>query len=137
MGLKLQDQVVIIDEAHNLVETISSTYSSSLSLSQLQMVQKGLRGYLSKYQRRLSPKNATNVRLLLVLLNCMVESLEGWRDEEEKDSNGSKVINTNGFLNRCGIESINLMHMCTFLHESKLARKVRNSLMRRGIYRLV
>ncbi|RKP12669.1 helicase C-terminal domain-containing protein, partial [Piptocephalis cylindrospora] len=124
MGLKLQDQVVIIDEAHNLVETISSTYASSLSLSQLCMVQTSLRGYLSRYQRRLSPKNATNVRLLLVLLDSMVESLESWRKKREHQTKESEVVNTNGFLNRCGVESINLMHLCTFLHESKLARKL-------------
>lgn len=34
-GIKLKDQVVIIDEAHNLVDTITCIYSAQISGSQV------------------------------------------------------------------------------------------------------
>ena len=34
-GIKLQDNIVIIDEAHNLVETINNTYSVLVSAGQV------------------------------------------------------------------------------------------------------
>lgn len=40
-GIRLQDQVVIIDEAHNLIDTITSIHSTEVSGSQVGLVASG------------------------------------------------------------------------------------------------
>ena len=49
VGIKLEGNIVIIDEAHNLLPTIESIHSASISGSVLFRAQAQLNAYLAKY----------------------------------------------------------------------------------------
>ena len=52
-GLNLKNSVVIIDEAHNLLDTISNIHSISISGSQLGLAYSQLNQYKERYSSRL------------------------------------------------------------------------------------
>jgi chromosome transmission fidelity protein 1 len=52
----------VFDEAHNLMETITSMNTVSVSLSQLSGASSALQGYLDKYGSRLAPKNQKSLK---------------------------------------------------------------------------
>lgn len=57
LGLSLKGHVVIIDEAHNLMDTITNIYSIGVSLKQLRRSRAQLGIYLQKFRNRLKGKN--------------------------------------------------------------------------------
>ena len=57
LGIDLTNQIVIIDEAHNLMDSIIGIYSVSISLAQLQTSRAQLTMYLQKFRNRLKGKN--------------------------------------------------------------------------------
>ena len=55
LGLSLAGAVVVVDEAHNLVEAVSSAHSAALQLAQVQQAHAQLTGYLERFRTRLAP----------------------------------------------------------------------------------
>ena len=55
LGLSLAGAVVVVDEAHNLVEAVSSAHSATLQLAQVQQAHAHLTGYLERFRTRLAP----------------------------------------------------------------------------------
>ncbi len=54
IGLNLNNAVVVVDEAHNLVDAIGNAHSAPVSLSQLQASENQLSAYLTHFRQRLS-----------------------------------------------------------------------------------
>ena len=52
-GVRLKNAVVVIDEAHNLVDTVSALHSSHAQLGALQTAHQQLSAYLERYEKRL------------------------------------------------------------------------------------
>jgi chromosome transmission fidelity protein 1 len=61
-------KVVIVDEAHNLVETINQLHSAELSLTQIDAAVAAIAAYTRRYQTQLSGKNLYYVTLLNAVL---------------------------------------------------------------------
>ncbi|CUS10396.1 unnamed protein product [Tuber aestivum] len=118
LDLSLKGHVVIIDEAHNLMNAISSIYSITVSLSQLQRSQAQLDIYLAKFKNRLKGKNKVYVMQTVRIIASLASYLEGI---SKKSKEG--VISP-GDLAVQGIDQVNFYKLQTYLNESKLARKV-------------
>ena len=82
LGISLKEQVVIIDEAHNLFEAISNIHSVSVSLAQISKSRAQLGVYLQKFRNRLRGKNRVYVAQLVRLL----DSLTSFLQEKNKDA---------------------------------------------------
>uniref|UniRef100_A0A8C5SRR9 DEAD/H-box helicase 11 n=1 Tax=Laticauda laticaudata TaxID=8630 RepID=A0A8C5SRR9_LATLA len=76
-GIQLKDQVVIIDEAHNLIDTIASIYSTQVTGSQLCRAHSQLLQYMERYRKRLKAKNLMYIKQILFLLERFVAVLGG------------------------------------------------------------
>jgi chromosome transmission fidelity protein 1 len=64
VGLPLVGNVVVIDEAHNLLEAIEAMHGATLPAAQLRLARECLDAYAAKYQARLSPANLSKIREL-------------------------------------------------------------------------
>lgn len=121
LDLSLKGHVVIIDEAHNLMDAIANIYSISVSLKQLLRSRAQLGVYLQKFRNRLKGKNrvyvAQTVRLLDSLAGYMQESASRGRHDE-------CLVNVSDLMAGKGADQINLYKLMRYLQESKLARKV-------------
>lgn len=49
LNLDVKDAIIIIDEAHNIIDTITSMYSLKITADQLNKVIKSLKVYLNKF----------------------------------------------------------------------------------------
>ncbi|OWK03953.1 hypothetical protein Celaphus_00013862 [Cervus elaphus hippelaphus] len=76
-GIRLQGQVVVIDEAHNLIDTITSIHSVEVRGSQLCQAHNQLLQYTERYGKRLKAKNLMYIKQLLYLLEKFVAVLGG------------------------------------------------------------
>ncbi|KAJ7329162.1 hypothetical protein JRQ81_015336 [Phrynocephalus forsythii] len=120
-GIKLKDQVVIIDEAHNLIDTITGLYSAQVSGSQLSQ-------YMERYRKRLKAKNLMYVKQILFLLEKFVAVLGGNVSQNPNTQHlpeaGVQLKSINDFLFQCQIDNINLFKVQRYCERSLISRKV-------------
>jgi len=121
LGLSLKGHVVIIDEAHNLMDTISNIHSISISQSQLKRCRAQLSIYLQKFRNKLKGKNRVYIAQLVRLL----DSVSGYLDSQAggKESAGG-LVQIGDLMAGKGVDQINLYKLMRYLQESKMARKV-------------
>lgn len=124
LDISLKDHVVIIDEAHNLLDAISSIHSSSISLSQLQLGRAQLGGYLLKFRNRLRGKNRVYVTQLVRLIDCLKSFLETKAAEDNMKKEDEAEVVVGDLMAGKGVDQINLYKLMRYLQESKIARKV-------------
>ncbi|XP_053111257.1 ATP-dependent DNA helicase DDX11 isoform X2 [Hemicordylus capensis] len=127
-GIKLKDQVVIIDEAHNLIDTITSIYSAQISGSQLCCAHSQLLQYMERYRKRLKAKNLMYMKQILYLLEKFVAVLGGNVEQNPNTQNipqaGVQLKSINDFLFQCQIDNINLFKVQHYCEKSLISRKL-------------
>lgn len=119
LDLSLKGHVVIIDEAHNLINAISSIYSINVSITQLKRCQAQLEVYLSKFRNRLKGKNKVYVMQVTRILNTLSSYLE---ELGKRASEG--IVIPGDLLAMNGMDQVNFFKLKRYLDESKLARKI-------------
>ncbi|KAJ2069548.1 ATP-dependent DNA helicase chl1 [Coemansia sp. S155-1] len=119
MGISLTGNVVIIDEAHNLVDTILAIHSIALDWRTVRALLEMVQMYFTKYWRRLKGSNVTYIRQTIALL----KSLNKFMQSTTTDSN-TRVVSVNEFLTLAHADHINVYKIDRYLRESKLGRKL-------------
>lgn len=121
LGLSLKGHVVIIDEAHNLMDTISSIHSVSVTLNQLKQARSQLGIYLQKFRNRLKGKNRVYVTQLVRLIDSLSTHMQAkFGDTGE----ATREVPIEDLMTGKGVDQINMYKLMRYLQESKLARKV-------------
>ncbi|KAI8987718.1 helicase C-terminal domain-containing protein [Mycotypha africana] len=120
LGISLKNNVVILDEAHNLMETITSLHTVQLSLSQITLAGNQLKLYVEKYRARLAGKNVVYIRQILLIIRALVNHLSPKDVMQRKDS----VLRVNDFLHALSIDHINMFKIQRYLEVSSLSRKL-------------
>lgn len=113
--------MIIIDEAHNLMDTISNIHSVTVTQGQLKRCRSQLGLYLQKFRNRLKGKNRVYVAQLVRLIDSLSGCLET-RMAEKQSSEG--IVDVGHLTAGKGVDQINLYKLMRYLQESKLARKV-------------
>jgi chromosome transmission fidelity protein 1 len=121
LNISLKDHVIIIDEAHNLMDVISNIHSVAVSLSQLRLANSQLTTYARKFKTRLKGKNRTYVAQVIRLVTSIAGYLES-RLAPGGPQEGDVQLPT--LMSGKGVDQINPHKLSRYLHESKLARKV-------------
>uniref|UniRef100_A0A8D2QIP1 DEAD/H-box helicase 11 n=1 Tax=Zonotrichia albicollis TaxID=44394 RepID=A0A8D2QIP1_ZONAL len=118
-GIKLKDQVVIIDEAHNLIDTITCIHSAEVSGSQLCCAHSQLSQYMERYRKRLKAKNLMYIKQILYLLEQFVAMLGGNVNQnpgcQAVSQTGTVLKSINDFLFQSQIDNINLFKLFGFV----------------------
>lgn len=106
LQLSLRDSVILIDEAHNLIDTILATYSTSISASELAQARAQVDMYLARFSMRLKGSNEEHVRTLQVLLRA----LDSYMAHAAQGGTGVTARSTPAFLTELGmaVEQINV-----------------------------
>ncbi|XP_068047804.1 ATP-dependent DNA helicase DDX11 isoform X1 [Anomalospiza imberbis] len=127
-GIKLKDQVVIIDEAHNLTDTITCIHSAEVSGSQLCCAHSQLLQYMERYRKHLKAKNLMYIKQILYLLEQFVAMLGGNVNQnpgcQAVSQTGTVLKSINDFLFQSQIDNINLFKIQRYCEKSLISRKL-------------
>ncbi|XP_032205039.1 putative ATP-dependent RNA helicase DDX11-like protein 8 isoform X4 [Mustela erminea] len=127
-GIRLQGQVVLIDEAHNLIDTITGIHSAEVSGSQLCQAHSQLLQYMERYGKRLKAKNLMYIKQILYLLEKFVTVLGGNIKQnpntQSLSQTGTELKTINDFLFESQIDNINLFKVRRYCERSKISRKL-------------
>ncbi|KAK4498434.1 hypothetical protein PRZ48_011092 [Zasmidium cellare] len=120
LGISLKGHVVVIDEAHNLMNAVEGIYSARISDLQLKRAKDGLIVYLQKFRNRLKGSN----RSYLTQVVRVVDSLLQFTGSVEGQNSTGAATSTSALLAGKAVDQINLSKLVRYINESKLARKV-------------
>ena len=113
--------MVVIDEAHNLMDAISNIHSIIVSHAQLKRSRAQLGIYLQKFRNKLKGKNRVYVTQVVRLL----DSLAGYLEIKAANSKDKEaIVDVGDLMTGKGVDQINLYKLTRYLQESRLARKV-------------
>ncbi|CAG2158028.1 unnamed protein product [Oppiella nova] len=118
-GIDLVDSVVVVDEAHNLMETIHNIHSIELKGSHVMDALTQLNAYLARYKTRLSARNAMHIKQIVFILNVFSKH---FKTSAQNDC--QSVCERVEFLIRLGIENLNLFQILDYCQKSQIARKL-------------
>jgi chromosome transmission fidelity protein 1 len=116
----LKDHVVIIDEAHNLMDAIAGIYSASIALKQLKLARAQLGVYLQKFRNKLKGKN----RVYLAQVIRIIDSLTIVLESRGTSNSASAATTIPELLSAKRADQIDPYKLSVYLRESRLARKV-------------
>jgi chromosome transmission fidelity protein 1 len=77
LGIKLEGNVVIIDEAHNILDAISNVHAAEIQLSDLRRGRQMLGVYVKRFGKKLKGINRVNVGRVGRIIDGLSEWLEG------------------------------------------------------------
>ena len=121
LDITLKGHVIVIDEAHNLMDAISSIHSIIVSHAQLKRSRAQLGIYLQRFRNKLKGKNRVYVTQVVRLL----DSLAGYLESKAANSKDKEaIVDAGDLMTGKGVDQINLYKLTRYLQESKLARKV-------------
>ncbi|KAI2634458.1 DNA repair helicase [Xylaria nigripes] len=120
LGIKLKDNIVIIDEAHNIMDAIANVYASEISLKDLVRARILLEVYVKKFGRKLKGEN----RVMIGQVARVVDGLRTWMENALSIKGDQGIVDPNNLLKHKGIDQINLFKLVHYIQESKLAYKV-------------
>ncbi|XP_078804887.1 ATP-dependent DNA helicase DDX11 isoform X2 [Oryzias latipes] len=126
-GVQLKGQVVIIDEAHNLSDTLSCIHSSELNGSQLCRAYSQLTQYADRYKSRLKAKNLMYIKQILFAIERLVRVLGGKVGQNPQSQNtqaGTEMHTINNFLFKAEIDNINWFKLQRYFEKSMISRKL-------------
>lgn len=117
-GLRLTNNIVIIDEAHNLIDTITSIYSAELRLDQLQQSLQQLLSYKDRYFTRFSTKNLLILNQLIFVNKRLAKILMDGKASHSGMILAHQLMMDGEFYN------IKLNEILDFCDRTRLAQKV-------------
>ncbi|XP_037623879.1 ATP-dependent DNA helicase DDX11 [Sebastes umbrosus] len=126
-GVQLKGQVVIIDEAHNLSDTLSCIHSAELTGAQLCRVHTQLTQYGERYKKRLKAKNLMYIKQILFVIEGLVRVLGGkvgQNPQSQTTQTGTEMLTINNFLFKAQIDNINLFKLQRYFEKSMISRKL-------------
>lgn len=119
LGFDLKDSIIIIDEAHNLLDTISRIYSSSISLKHLTLIRKALKQYTKKFMFKMSAGNRINIAKLSKLVTILYKFMTNCQDFKSGDT-----IERNDIFNDEITNLLNIYELENYMIRSKLPFKL-------------
>ncbi|CAI6092543.1 unnamed protein product [Clonostachys chloroleuca] len=116
LGIKLEGSVVIVDEAHNIMDAIAGVHAAEIRLSDLKRAKGMLGVYVRKFGKKLKGENRVNVGRV----GRIIEGLSEWM-QAALSFKASCLISS---MQRKGIDQINMFELIRYISDSKLAFKI-------------
>ncbi|KAG7279217.1 hypothetical protein CRUP_013609 [Coryphaenoides rupestris] len=126
-GIQLKGQILIIDEAHNLSDTLSCIHSVEITGAQLCRSFSQLRQYSDRFKSRLKAKNLMYIKQILFVLEGLVQVLGGkvgQNPQSQTTQPGTQLLTINDFLFKAQIDNINLFKLQRYFEKSMISRKL-------------
>ncbi|KAH8387378.1 hypothetical protein KR093_006717, partial [Drosophila rubida] len=123
LGIDLRGAIIVVDEAHNLLETLAQLHSSELQLEQLQLAKEQLAGYKQRYARRLSSTNLLRLNQLLFVVRRLLQLL--------LDGKEDRLLRTYQLTAEGDFFNIDLHALLQFCSRTRFAQKLQGFALQR------
>ncbi|CAM1503592.1 Fc.00g011830.m01.CDS01 [Cosmosporella sp. VM-42] len=120
LGIKLEGSIVIIDEAHNIMDAVANVHAAELRLSDLRRGRGMLGVYVKRFGKKLKGVNRVNVGRV----GRVIEGLSEWMEGALKFKQEHGIVDSNDLTRPKGIDQINMFELIQYIQESKLAFKI-------------
>ncbi len=129
VGIRLKGSVVVVDEAHNLLDTISHIHSVTLTGEQLCHSHIQLQTYVQRYRSRLKAKNLLYLKQIMFVLTSLakifgVSKKETRPEQELKADLPTRLVEAMTFLTELEIFNLDLFKLIRYVRKSKLVQKL-------------
>ncbi|XP_042433064.1 ATP-dependent DNA helicase DDX11-like [Zingiber officinale] len=131
LSINLKKSIIIIDEAHNLADSLTNMYNAKISETQLKRILDALEFYINKFRSCLGPGNRRYIQTLIVLIQSFLQKLHeflstsSYRDEQGiKGSLADTSMTINDFLFSLNIDNLNLVKLHRYIKDSKIIHKI-------------
>ncbi|KAJ2000367.1 DEAD H (Asp-Glu-Ala-Asp His) box helicase 11 [Coemansia thaxteri] len=119
LGVQVRGNVVVVDEAHNVVDALLALHSAALAHRAVRLLLDVLTRYVARFWRRLGPANATHLRHAVALLRALDKFMR-----QAEVGGAARVLPVNEFLHLAHADHINVYRIDRFLRESRVGRKL-------------
>ncbi|KAK9816819.1 hypothetical protein WJX72_005361 [[Myrmecia] bisecta] len=131
LGVQLEGSVVIVDEAHNLVDAVNGAHSALVSRCQLAGAHAQLSSYHECFRARLAPGNSKHIQTLLQLAQSLLDGLTspagmtvGSGPARSTAASQLCIQTVNEFLFSTGLDNVNMFRIGRYVKDSKVLFKV-------------
>ncbi|VDK83061.1 unnamed protein product [Onchocerca ochengi] len=118
-GIELSGNVIVIDEAHNLLETITGSHFITLHARELKSVLSVLDVYLSRFQSRLTPVHKKYLRQLSTIANVLLTYMIHASDKKK-----SYVETMTTFASEAYLAQYKLDNLLEYIDQTHLIMKL-------------
>lgn len=124
LGISLKGCIVLIDEAHNLIDTILSTHSVTIDSRQIIQASKQIEMYLDRFALRLKGSNEQNLRKVKKVLSALSTFFS--KHATKGKGNSDVVMSLTDMVGAMmgSVDQLNLVTLETWLKETQIARKI-------------
>ncbi|XP_066907954.1 ATP-dependent DNA helicase DDX11 isoform X2 [Halyomorpha halys] len=127
-GLELENSVIIIDEAHNILETISNIHSSQVSGAQLTLAYNQLTMYKDRYEKKFSANNLMYLKQIIYVIGSLIKLIGGKPGYGSGEASaivmGTKIYTIHDFISCAQIDTFNMYKLVNFCLKTKLTHKI-------------
>ncbi|CAJ0600257.1 unnamed protein product [Cylicocyclus nassatus] len=116
-GIDLKGNVLVLDEAHNVLETVGALYAAELTSTSTTLALSLIREYIDTYRSRLKAKNLMYVKQILSVVAAIDQFLR------KNDSKTEDVLTIQGFLIALGLTDVNLFKLIHYMDATDMCRK--------------
>ncbi|XP_043460879.1 ATP-dependent DNA helicase DDX11 isoform X4 [Leptopilina heterotoma] len=128
-GINLKNNILIIDEAHNLLEAIERMHSITITGRHIFHCYNQVSQYQKRFQALFSAKSVMYLTQLTFCLKKLLKMLGGNFKSQPNDSADkgamSKLYTVRDFEMAAELDTVNIFHLLDFIKNSKLIHKLR------------
>ena len=115
-NIQLENSVVIIDEAHNVLETIAHIHSAEITKAHVEHARDQLMAYFKKYGGLLKAKNLLYVKQILMLQSKLQKCFQNTKE--------ARLIQLADFFRENDLFNLNLFKLIRYIEKSKISHKL-------------
>ncbi|XP_017055079.1 ATP-dependent DNA helicase DDX11 [Drosophila ficusphila] len=121
LGINLKGSIVLVDEAHNLLECLAQLHGAEINRQQLERAKVEVSAYKDHFQKRFSTSNLLKINQIIFIVRRLLKSLD---QGEESQSKSSRMLRTYELTAEGDFFNINLSELLDFCARTRFARKV-------------
>lgn len=126
LNINIKNAIIVVDEAHNLLDTISSLNSVAIKKSELIELHGSLKMYMKKFMKRLNSGNRINLMKLIKICGILISYINT-SEANRTIKNGSTITPESIFQESTG-DLFNVHKLNQYLKTSRIAFKIENYL---------
>lgn len=119
-GIDLEGSVVVIDEAHNIMDAVAGVHAAEIRLQDLRRAREMLSVYAKRFGKKLKGEN----RIMVGQVARVVQGLSEWLERTFEAKTEQGIVDPRVLLKTKGMDQMDMFALVGYIQESKLAFKI-------------